>query len=286
MTGRSNTFARTMPGDTRWEANEVPRNARDAAVTGILVLNKPTGITSRKLVDQVARLLPRSKVGHAGTLDPLATGILIVCVGPATRLVENVQDLPKTYRTLIRLGARSDTLDADGRIEVEASPTIPSLGEIQQAIRPLSGTVDPETTGVFGQEDSGQASLRPGPGRADARTGPSPGADRPDRRDRLHLAASRARNRLRRRDLHPIDRPRHRRCSRVAEGMSRHWFGPAPARSHSSRPSIRRRSRPSRSMVSFGPHSTRCRLCRGWSSTPVRLRRSPRASGCRLETCG
>ena len=123
------------------ETKDDAENVKDSAATGILVLNKPTGITSRKLVDQVARLLPRSKVGHAGTLDPLATGILIVCVGAATRLVENVQDLPKTYRTLIRLGARSDTLDADGRIEVEASPTIPSSGEIQQAILPLSGTV-------------------------------------------------------------------------------------------------------------------------------------------------
>ena len=61
-------------------------------------------------------------------------GILIVCVGPATRLVENLQDLPKTYRTLVRLGARSDTLDADGRIEIEASPKIPSLTDIKQAI--------------------------------------------------------------------------------------------------------------------------------------------------------
>ncbi len=120
----------------------MPRIAKDSAATGILVLDKPTGITSRKLVDQVARLLPRSKVGHAGTLDPLATGILIVCVGAATRLVENLQEMPKTYRTLIRLGARSDTLDADGRIEVVESPTIPSSNEIQQAILPLSGTVN------------------------------------------------------------------------------------------------------------------------------------------------
>jgi tRNA pseudouridine55 synthase len=119
-----------------------PRNGEDSAATGVLVLNKPTGITSRKLVDQVARLLPRSKVGHAGTLDPLATGILIVCVGAATRLVENLQEMPKTYRTLIRLGACSDTLDADGRIEVAESPTIPSSNEIQHAILPLSGTVN------------------------------------------------------------------------------------------------------------------------------------------------
>ena len=95
MTGQSNTFARGCLETRGGKDNDVPRTASDPAVTGILVLNKPTGITSRKLVDQVARLLPRSKVGHAGTLDPLATGILIVCVGPATRLVENVQDLPK-----------------------------------------------------------------------------------------------------------------------------------------------------------------------------------------------
>ena len=63
-------------------------------MTGIIVLNKPSGITSRRLVDQVARLVPRLKVGHAGTLDPLATGILIVCIGPATRLVEYLQALP------------------------------------------------------------------------------------------------------------------------------------------------------------------------------------------------
>jgi tRNA pseudouridine55 synthase len=122
-------------------ANPTRRSVVDRAATGILILNKPSGITSRKLVDQVARLLPRSKVGHAGTLDPLATGILIVCIGPATRLVENLQDLPKSYQTLIRLGARSDTLDADGRIEVEPAPRIPTLTEIDVAIRPLVGLV-------------------------------------------------------------------------------------------------------------------------------------------------
>ena len=239
------------------ERNEVPGRARDSAATGVLVLNKPSGVTSRKLVDQVARLLPRSKVGHAGTLDPLATGILIVCVGPATRLVENVQDLPKTYRTLIRLGARSDTLDADGRIEVEASPTIPSSSEIQQAIRPALGHGEPEATGVFGQEDSGQASLRPGPGRPGPRAGSSSGADRPDRRasttpgrissSRSIAAAGPTSDRS----------PATSAMLSVAAGLSRHWFGPGPARSHSSRPSIRRRSRPSRSMASFGPRSTR-----------------------------
>jgi tRNA pseudouridine55 synthase len=111
------------------------------AVTGILVANKPAGITSRKVVDRVAHLLRGSKVGHAGTLDPLATGVLVVCVGPATRLAENVQGLPKAYRTTIRLGAQSDTLDADGRIEMLTSPRIPSRSEIEEAVAPLSGVV-------------------------------------------------------------------------------------------------------------------------------------------------
>jgi tRNA pseudouridine55 synthase len=122
-------------------SNESVKINRKPAVAGLLVLNKPGGITSRNLVNQVCRLLPRSKVGHAGTLDPLATGVLIVCVGAATRLVQNVQDLPKGYSTRIRLGARSDTLDADGRIEIEASPRIPSSAEIEEAIRPLVGLV-------------------------------------------------------------------------------------------------------------------------------------------------
>lgn len=121
---------------------EVHENEENSAVGGLLVLNKPAGISSRKLVDQVARYLPRTKVGHAGTLDPLATGILIVCVGPATRLVESVQEFAKTYQTSVRLGARSDTLDADGQIEFEPSPKVPSADEVEAAIRPLVGTVN------------------------------------------------------------------------------------------------------------------------------------------------
>ena len=70
------------------------------------MLDKPPGPTSRELVDRVVDLLPGVKVGHAGTLDPLASGILIVCVGVATRLTEIIHDLPKSYRTVIRLGVQ------------------------------------------------------------------------------------------------------------------------------------------------------------------------------------
>jgi tRNA pseudouridine55 synthase len=108
---------------------------------GILIVNKPSGLTSRELVNLVSRLRPQCKVGHAGTLDPLASGILIICVGAATRLVETLQQLPKSYRTTIRLGARSDTLDAEGQIIEEPRPRIPSLDEVRSALLPFVGEV-------------------------------------------------------------------------------------------------------------------------------------------------
>src|ERR1700722_3277487 len=96
------------------------RRGNPGIVGGILNVNKPPGMTSRTVVDRVAGLLGRAKAGHAGTLDPLATGVLVVCVGPATRLVDWIQRLHKSYRTVVLLGARSDTLDADGQIEYQA----------------------------------------------------------------------------------------------------------------------------------------------------------------------
>jgi tRNA pseudouridine55 synthase len=84
-------------------------------VDGLLVLDKPPGITSRDALDRAAKWFPRkTKIGHAGTLDPLATGVLVLAIGQATRLIEFVQAMPKAYRTRITLGATSDTDDADG----------------------------------------------------------------------------------------------------------------------------------------------------------------------------
>jgi tRNA pseudouridine55 synthase len=108
---------------------------------GLLVVDKPSGTTSRGIVNRVVPLFPRAKVGHAGTLDPLASGILIVCVGPATRLVEMIQRMPKTYRTAVRMGARSDTCDADGRINAEPSPRIPHRTEVESALAAFHGSL-------------------------------------------------------------------------------------------------------------------------------------------------
>ncbi len=81
---------------------------------GLLNLDKPAGVTSRDVVDIVQRLVRPAKAGHAGTLDPLATGVLVVCVGPATRLIPFVQEGRKVYRATFRFGVTSETDDIEG----------------------------------------------------------------------------------------------------------------------------------------------------------------------------
>ncbi len=83
---------------------------------GILNIDKPAGLTSRRVVDRVVELVRPAKVGHAGTLDPLATGVLVVCVGKATRLIELVQEHPKSYHATFLLGRESDTDDLEGTV--------------------------------------------------------------------------------------------------------------------------------------------------------------------------
>jgi tRNA pseudouridine55 synthase len=87
------------------------------ADAGVLLLAKPAGVTSHDVVAEVRRSLPRgTKVGHAGTLDPFATGLLLVLVGRATRAQRFLMGLPKTYRAVARLGWVSDTGDRDGEL--------------------------------------------------------------------------------------------------------------------------------------------------------------------------
>jgi tRNA pseudouridine55 synthase len=89
-------------------------------VEGLLLVDKPGGITSHDVVAIVRRSLGIRKVGHAGTLDPMATGLLVVGVGRATRLLRFLGDLPKTYTGTIRLGVETTTLDAEGEVTRES----------------------------------------------------------------------------------------------------------------------------------------------------------------------
>ncbi|HSH45652.1 MAG TPA: hypothetical protein VK966_07335, partial [Longimicrobiales bacterium] len=83
-------------------------------MTGILPVDKPEGPTSHDVVAMARRALGVRRIGHTGTLDPFATGLLLLCVGPATRLAEYFSDLSKTYEATARLGVATDTLDRTG----------------------------------------------------------------------------------------------------------------------------------------------------------------------------
>ena len=109
---------------------------------GLLNLNKPAGVTSRDVVNRVERLVRPAKVGHAGTLDPLATGVLVVGVGPATRLVEYVQRMPKTYCGTFLLGRTSNTEDIEGQVRELPDPPQPTKGAICEAMLRFVGTID------------------------------------------------------------------------------------------------------------------------------------------------
>lgn len=105
-------------------------------MNGLIAIDKPGGMTSRDVVNRVQKWFPRkTKIGHTGTLDPLATGVLVVCVGAATRLAHLVQAMPKTYRSQFRFGATSTTDDADG-ITTETDAAVPPTREQIAAMVP------------------------------------------------------------------------------------------------------------------------------------------------------
>lgn len=105
---------------------------------GLLLLDKPKGMTSHDVVDAVRRTLGTRKVGHAGTLDPMATGLLLVGAGRATRLLRFFGDLPKVYEGTARLGVETDTLDADGTV-VRSSAVDVSRAQVEAAVAALVG---------------------------------------------------------------------------------------------------------------------------------------------------
>lgn len=110
---------------------------------GFLNVNKPPGPTSHDLVARVRRMLPhKTKVGHAGTLDPFAGGVLVLCVGPATRLACYVQKAPKRYRAEITLGATSSTDDGEGAIRAAPSGKPPPQPLVREALRRFVGDIE------------------------------------------------------------------------------------------------------------------------------------------------
>ena len=108
---------------------------------GILNINKPAGLTSHDVVQRVRRILGMKKVGHTGTLDPLATGVLPVAVGQATRLIEYLTPGEKVYRATFVLGAETDTFDREGKIIATADPSAITRAALQQTISQFVGDI-------------------------------------------------------------------------------------------------------------------------------------------------
>jgi tRNA pseudouridine55 synthase len=108
---------------------------------GVLNLNKPAGMTSHDVVQRARALLKVKRIGHTGTLDPLATGVLVLCVGKATRIAQYLEAGEKEYRAVMRLGMTTDTLDAEGSVLETRSYTPPDQQTIIEVFQNFIGTI-------------------------------------------------------------------------------------------------------------------------------------------------
>jgi tRNA pseudouridine55 synthase len=116
------------------------------SLNGWIILDKPVGLGSTQAVGAIKRLLresgePKTKVGHGGTLDPLASGVLPIALGEATKLCGRMLDATKAYDFTIRFGEETDTLDAEGEV-VATSAVRPTLGEIQSVLACFTGQIE------------------------------------------------------------------------------------------------------------------------------------------------
>ncbi len=124
------------------------QNELDNAISGVIVVDKPIGMTSHEVVQVIRRGTGIRRAGHTGTLDPRASGVLIILVGPAVRLSEYISASDKRYQAVIRLGTTTDTYDADGRVLSSADVHVTEeqfeevlksfIGEIEQVPPPYS----------------------------------------------------------------------------------------------------------------------------------------------------
>lgn len=127
---------------TRSWTISIPEPLSAGSVDGLLGVDKPTGWTSHDVVDFARKRLAIRKVGHTGTLDPLATGVLVLCVGRATRLSVYLSGLDKEYDATVRLGVRTDTLDADGQVIADESGSVPaSVSDVEAMLEEFRGTI-------------------------------------------------------------------------------------------------------------------------------------------------
>jgi tRNA pseudouridine55 synthase len=111
------------------------------AISGVLVVDKPVGLTSHDVVQIIRKGTNIRRAGHTGTLDPRASGVLVVLIGPAVRLSEYVSASDKRYQAVVRLGTRTDTYDADGRV-VSTSPVDITESQFEESLKKFVGTIE------------------------------------------------------------------------------------------------------------------------------------------------
>lgn len=129
------------------------RRRKGRAVNGIVLLDKPLGGSSNQLLQKVRWLFQAQKAGHTGALDPLASGMLPICLGEATKFSQFLLDAEKAYEVTARLGIRTTTSDADGEV-VEQNPVTVSDAQVREACE-FSGSQQANPVDVFSVKASG-----------------------------------------------------------------------------------------------------------------------------------
>src|SRR5689334_13172203 len=127
-----------------------------AVSDGLLIVDKPAGWTSHDVVAKCRRLLQTRRVGHAGTLDPMATGVLVLGVGRATRMLGRLAAADKEYDATIRLGQATVTDDAEGEVVSSADPSQVSEAAVLAAVARLTGDIEQRPSAVSAVKVQGQ----------------------------------------------------------------------------------------------------------------------------------
>lgn len=129
-------------------------------IPGILILNKAPGLTSQQALTQLKRHFKIKKLGHTGTLDPLATGVLPVAFGKATKVIPLLDEGTKTYHVQAKLGEATDTLDSDGQVIASVDPTQVSQARLQSALKNFTGAITQHAPLYSAVKVSGKALYR------------------------------------------------------------------------------------------------------------------------------
>jgi tRNA pseudouridine55 synthase len=137
-----------------------PRDDRPPAPDGLVVVDKPAGWTSHDVVARLRRLARTRRVGHAGTLDPMATGVLVVGIGAATRLLHHLVLVDKAYDATVRLGQSTLTDDAQGEVTGGASAAGVTEDAVRRALVPLTGAIEQVPSSVSAIKIDGQRAYK------------------------------------------------------------------------------------------------------------------------------